>query len=333
MRIAVDAMGGDYGPEEIIRGVAVALEAKEDLQVLLVGPEDLELEINSFPVPLRARIELVPATEVIGMGEQPGHALRRKRNASVVIAARLVKEGKAAGFISAGNTGAAMGAALLQMGRITGVERPAIASPLPTSKGMALLVDAGANADAKPSYLLQFALMGAIYAESVFGIKNPRVGLLNIGSEPEKGNELSQKAFLLLEKAPLNFIGNIEGRGLPAGEADVIVCDGFVGNVVLKLVEGLAYSLFAMLREQLAASFRTRLGAALALPAFHSIKTKLDYKEYGGAPLLGLNGICIISHGSSDATAIKNAIGAAVNAVENDINNQIANKLQGLMEG
>lgn len=333
MKIAVDAMGGDYAPKEIVRG-AVAAREERKLEIALVGnPEKLEEELAACGRETGRGISVVPASEVIEMGEHPGRALRRKKEASVVVTARLVKEGKAAGFVSAGNTGAAMGAALFQLGRIKGVERPAIASPFPTIQGMALLLDAGANAEARPSFLVQFAQMGAIYAETILGIKNPRVGLLNIGSEPEKGNELSQQAYQLLTRTHLNFVGNVEGRDLPYGAADVIVCEGFVGNVVLKVTEGVAFSLLEKLREELAASLRTRLGAALALPAFRRLKKSLDYREYGGAPLLGVNGVCIISHGSSDARAIKNAILAAAEAVRQGIVGKIAEKFRELTEG
>ncbi len=334
MKIAVDAMGGDYAPRELVRGAVAALQRREKLEVLLVGrSEELEAELESCEKERAERIRIVPAQDVIAMNEHPGLALRRKKEASVVVAARLVKEGEAAAFVSAGNTGAAMGAALFHLGRIEGVARPAIASPFPTGQGLCLLLDAGANADARPTYLEQFAHMGAIYAENVWGIPNPRVGLLNIGSEPEKGNELSREAYQLLARSTLNFVGNVEGRELATGVVDVIICDGFVGNVILKLAEGLAVDLMERLRGELNAGFRTRVGAALALPAFRRFKKGLDYQEYGGAPLLGVNGICIISHGSSKARAIENAIGAAVAAVEKDVVAKIREKMLEFTEG
>jgi glycerol-3-phosphate acyltransferase PlsX len=329
VKIAVDAMGGDYAPRELVRGTVAALQKQEDLEVLLVGrPEELEAELEACGWEGAGGIRIVPAQDVIAMDENPGLALRRKKEASVVVAARLVKEREAAAFVSAGNTGAAMGAALFQMGRIKGVARPAIASPFPTARGLCLLLDAGANADARPVYLEQFAHMGAIYAENVWGIPNPRVGLLNIGSEAEKGNELSRETYQLLARSSLNFVGNVEGRELPAGVVDVIICDGFVGNIILKLAEGLAFALMERLKGELEAEFRTRLGAALALPAFRRFKKGLDYQEYGGAPLLGVKGICIISHGSSKARAIENAIGAAVAAVQRDVVAKIQEKMR-----
>ncbi len=319
MKIAVDAMGGDNAPGEMVRGAVAAL-AQRELEILLVGlPEEIEKELAPFRNTVGERIKIVPAADVIGMNESPGRALRQKKQASVVIAARLVKEGKAEAFVSAGNTGATMGAALFQLGRIKGIKRPAIASPLPTTRGMSLLLDAGANADATPLYLSQFAQMGAIYSEVVLGVHNPKIGLLNIGSEPEKGNELSREAYALLDKLPLNFVGNVEGREITAGAVDIVVCDGFVGNIVLKMIEGLAMAFTIRLKEELKLGLRNRLGAALALPAFHKFKGSLDYQEYGGAPLLGVNGVCIIGHGSSNARAIENAIGAAVMAIKEDI--------------
>ena len=334
MKIAVDAMGGDYAPRELVRGAVAALQKQEGLEILLVGrPEELAAELKACGWEGAQGIRIVPTQDVIAMEENPGLALRRKKEASVVVAARLVKEGEAAAFVSAGNTGAAMGAALFQLGRIKGVARPAIASPFPTARGLCLLLDAGANAEARPVYLAQFAYMGAVYAEKVWGIPNPRVGLLNIGSEPEKGNELSREAYRLLARAKINFVGNVEGRELPAGVVDVIICDGFVGNVILKLAEGLASALMERLKGELEAEFRTRLGAALALPAFRRFKKGLDYQEYGGAPLLGVNGVCIIGHGSSRARAIENAIGAAVAAVKEEVVAKIREKMLDFAEG
>ncbi|NLJ32990.1 MAG: phosphate acyltransferase PlsX [Firmicutes bacterium] len=328
MRIAVDAMGGDKAPGEIVRGAVAALKQGE-VELLLVGiPEKIEKELAPFGNTVKGRIEIVPATDVIGMNESPARALRQKKEASVLLAARLVKEGRAQAFVSAGNTGATMGAALFQLGRIKGIKRPAIASPLPTTRGMSLLIDAGANADASPLYLSQFAQMGAIYLEDVWGIANPKVGLLNIASEPKKGNELSRKAYTILEKLPLNFHGNVEGREIAAGAVDVVVCDGFVGNIVLKLIEGLAQAFTVRLKGELKMGLRNRLGASLALPAFRRFRRSLDYQEYGGAPLLGVKGICIICHGSSNARAIENAIGAAAGAIKGNIVAKIAENIR-----
>ncbi len=332
MKIAIDAMGGDNAPRELVQGAVAALK-QWDVDIQLVGtPEIIKNELSTLGDSVKDRIEIVPARDVIAMDESPGRALRQKKMASIVVATRLVKEGRADAFVSAGNTGASMGAALFQLGRIKGIKRPAIASPLPTCQGLSLLLDAGANADASPLYLSQFAQMGVVYSQAVLGVKNPRVGLLNIGSEPEKGNELSRKAHALLAKLPLNFIGNVEGREITAGEVDIVICDGFVGNIVLKLIEGLAVAFTVRLKKELKSGLRNRLGATLARPAFEKFKGSLDYQEYGGAPLLGVNGVCIISHGSSNARAIENAIGAAVIAVKNDIVAKIAENI-GKTEG
>ncbi len=315
MRIAVDAMGGDYAPQEIIKGAVQAVR-EEIADVILVGKKDVvEAELARYPE--GGRVAVYHASEVIGMDEQPANALRRKKDASITIATRLVKEGEAMGLVSAGSTGAQMTAALLGLGRIHNVQRPAIATVLPTLKGGKLLLDVGANVDCKPGNLVEFAHMGSIYASTVLGIANPRVGLLNIGTEATKGNELTLAAYKQLLDCRLNFVGNIEARDIPLGNVDVIVCDGFVGNSLLKFGEGLISSLFGMFQAELGQSVRTRLGAALILPSLKNIKRQLEYEEYGGAPLLGVQGVSIICHGSSKARAIKNAIKMAVRCVEN----------------
>jgi glycerol-3-phosphate acyltransferase PlsX len=325
MRIAVDAMGGDNAPGEIVKGAvdAVRLGIAE---VLLVGNQlQLEEELGKYSRP--SKLSIVPANEVIGMDEPPATALKKKKDASITIATRLVKEGEAGGLVSAGSTGAQVSAALLGLGRIPGIQRPAIATVLPTLKGGKLMLDIGANAECKPQNLLQFALMGNIYANRVMGIKEPKIGLLNIGTEINKGNELTQAAYELLAAAPINFIGNYEARDIPAGEADVIICDGFVGNCILKFGEGLIISLFSMLQAEMAGSWRTRLGAALMLPGFKSIKKKLEYEEYGGAPLLGVQGVSIICHGSSKAKAITNAVRMAVQCLSNRFVEQLSGEI------
>ena len=253
----------------------------------------------------------------------------RKKDASLTVAARLVKDKEAAGLVSAGNTGACMAAALFIIGRIKGIERPAITSLMPTVKGICLMVDVGANVDCRPSHLAQFAQMGAIYAQRVLGRPNPRVGLLNIGEEPSKGNDAAQKAYQLLSCADINFIGNIEGRDIPGGEADVVVCDGFVGNIVLKFAEGLGLGMFSMLKEELTASLPRKLAAAVLRPGLAKIKKKMDYAEYGGAPLLGVKGTVIIAHGSSNAKAIRNAIRVAKEAASNGVVDAIAQLMAG----
>ncbi|NLY75454.1 MAG: phosphate acyltransferase PlsX [Firmicutes bacterium] len=323
MKIAIDAMGGDYAPEEVVKGAILACR-ELDASVILVGDENLISAILDKQSISGLKLEICHTTEVIGMDEHPAVAVKKKKDSSLVVANRLVKEGKASAVISAGNTGAAMSASLLTLGRIKGINRPAIASPMPTAAGVSVLLDAGANADCDPENLAQFALMGSIYAEKVFGIRNPRVGLLSIGEEETKGNKLTVAAHQLLKNSGLNFIGNIEGRHVHNGECDVIVCDGFVGNIVLKLSEGLAGVLIGQIKTAFTQNPLALAGAFLAKNAFTSIKRKMDYTEYGGAPLLGLNGISMISHGRSNAKAIKNAIKAAIKAVNEDIVTTIA---------
>ncbi|MTV47663.1 phosphate acyltransferase PlsX [Heliobacillus mobilis] len=316
MRIALDAMGGDHAPEEIVKG-AIEAASEMDINILLVGrPEAIEPLLQQAPATVRKRIEIVAASEVIAMDESPATALRKKKDASIVVATRLVKEGKAEALVSAGSTGAQMAASLLGLGRISGIDRPAIATILPTLEGGKLLLDVGANAEAKPKNLLQFAMMGSVYAEKVMGISNPRVALLNIGEEETKGNELVLSTYGMLKEAPLRFIGNVEGRDLFFGRADVIVCDGFVGNVVLKFGEGMIGALTKMIKDELKNSRLAQLGALLATPALREMGKRLDYAEYGGAPLLGVNGVSIICHGSSKAKAIKNALRVAQQGVE-----------------
>ncbi|MDN5344315.1 MAG: phosphate acyltransferase [Clostridia bacterium] len=314
MRIAVDAMGGDHAPREIVRG-AVEAAREKIADIILVG-DKRSLEPELVPLQPPATLEIVHTEQVIEMDEQPALALRRKREASIIVATRLVKEGRAAAVVSAGSTGAQMAAALLFLGRSGKIQRPAIATIMPTLKGPKLLLDAGANVDCRPEHLYEFALMGNLYAARVMGISKPRVALLNIGTEACKGNEQTLGAYSLLKEAELNFIGNIEGRDILAGEADVIVCDGFVGNALLKFGEGMAQALFTMIGQEIKKTLRAQLGAALVLPALKGLKKQVDYTEYGGAPLLGVQGISIICHGSSNARAIKNAIKVASRCAE-----------------
>lgn len=326
MKIAIDAMGGDYAPEEIVKGAVLACR-ELGAEIILVGNEDKISATLKEQSISGLKLEIYNATEVIEMDEHPANAVKKKKDSSLLVANRLVKEGAASAVISAGNTGAAMTASLLTLGRIKGINRPAIASPMPTKTGVSVLIDAGANADCDPDNLLQFALMGSIYAEQVFGLPKPRVGLLSIGEEETKGNKLTLAAHQLLRQSPINFIGNIEGRDVHHGECDVIVCDGFVGNIVLKLSEGLAGALFSQIKAALTRNLITTTGALLVKSAFKSLKGRMDYTEYGGAPLLGLNGISIISHGRSNAKAIKNAVKAAMKAVNEDIVGKIAASL------
>jgi glycerol-3-phosphate acyltransferase PlsX len=308
-------MGGDHAPREIVRGAWEACR-ENGLEVVLVGDRDaLVKEIDELAEPCPA-LEIVHATETIAMDEAPAVAVRRKKNASVVVAAELVRSGHAKAMVSAGSTGATMAAALLNWGRIPGISRPAIAGVLPTERGVTILLDVGANVDCKPRHLLQFAVMGSLYAQKILGIKIPRVGLVNVGEESSKGNELTQQAYPLLQEAPVNFYGNIEGRDIFQGTVDVAVCDGFVGNVVLKTGEGLAGVLMKMIKREMQQSSLAKIGATLTLPAMRNLRKRLDYSEYGGAPLLGVNGVAIVCHGSSRALAIKNALFRARESVE-----------------
>ncbi|TDA65654.1 MAG: phosphate acyltransferase PlsX [Clostridia bacterium] len=327
MRIAVDAMGGDYAPGEVIKGAQLAA-AEYAVEILLVGnSETLKAELDHQGPD---RITIVHASEVIHMDDQPALALRRKKNASIAVATSLVKSGEALGLVSAGSTGAQMAAALLTLGRLPGISRPAIATLVPTLAGPKVLLDAGANVDCKPQHLVQFAGMGSIYAEKILGIKAPRVGLLNVGVEITKGNELTLAAYPLLQQSGLNFIGNIEPREIPTGECDVIVCDGFVGNCLLKFGEGLASAALNMLKEEIGRHLLSRMGAALLVPSLKFMGARFDYSEYGGAPLLGVNGVSIVCHGSSRAKAIKNAIRLAMQCVENRFVEHIGQSMAGL---
>lgn len=316
MRIALDAMGGDYGPKEIVAGAVAAANMNNKLDIVLVGQENvLAAELKKYP-PLK-NLSLHHASEVIHNDEEPTTALRNKKDASIVVATKLVRDGYADAVVSAGSTGAQMASSLLGLGRIKGIKRPAIATVFPTLKGGKLILDVGANASCKPINLVQFAVMGSIYAQQILQIPNPTVALLNIGKEETKGNGLVQETYQQLKKEKLNFIGNIEPREIPYGVADVIVCDGFVGNVVLKFAEGMAGALFSMIKEKINKNMLRKIGGALVLPGFKEIKKSLDYAEYGGAPLLGVAGVSIICHGSSKAPAIKNAIFVAEKCVAN----------------
>lgn len=316
VRIAVDAIGGDYAPQEIIKG---GIEAQRDseVKILLVGPQKLLREqIAGYGADF---LEIVDAPEVIEMGEKAAQAVRAKEHSSPMVAAKLCREQRADGFVSAGSTGVVMAAALLTWGRIPGVKRPAIAIVIPTPSGPVLLLDAGANADCKPENLLQFAQMGSAYARKILNIDNPSVGLLNVGEEESKGSELYQQAHQLLKASSLHFLGNIEGRDIVHAKVNVVVCDGFTGNIVLKLLEGTTEVFFSEIKNKIKKSFLTRMAGAVLAPGLLDLKKKLDYEEYGGAPLLGLNGVCIISHGKSKAKAIKNAIRVAKRMVLNNV--------------
>jgi phosphate acyltransferase len=316
MILAIDAMGGDHAPMEIVLGAMKAISHFQELHITLVGDES---KINPL-LTNKERITVLHTEEVILGTDEPVRAVRRKKNASMVLATQLVADGKADACISAGNTGALMAAGLFVVGRIEGIERPALTPTLPTIDGNGfLLLDVGANVDAKPEHLLQYAIMGSIYSEKVRGIHKPRVGLLNIGTEEKKGNDLTKQAFELLKAAPINFIGNVEARDLLEGVADVVVTDGFTGNMVLKTIEGTALSVFKMLKGALNSSLKSKLAAAVLKPDLYQLKNKMDYSEYGGAGLFGLKAPVIKAHGSSDAQAIFSAIKQASLMVEQDV--------------
>ncbi len=329
MKIAVDAMGGDFAPEQIVFG-AVRAARKYQCEIVLVGDEAairsvLEREKGWESL----NITIHHASEVIGMGEHPADAVRTKKDASVVVATQLVKDGECDAVLSAGSTGAAVTAAQLILKRIRGIGRPTIATPMPTPKGVTLLLDSGANVDSKPEHLVQSGMMGALYAEHVFGKANPRVGLLNIGEEETKGNEQAKATYQLLKTMrTINFIGNAEGRDVPKGNFDVVICDGFVGNIVLKFAEGLAKTILKLIKEAIKdGGIFAKLGALLLMPTLKKLGKRLDVTEYGGAPLLGVNGCCIISHGSSNAKSVCSAIGVANEYVKSNVLGHIRDAL------
>jgi phosphate acyltransferase len=329
--IALDAMGSDRAPKPEIEG-AIQASRQYGVRVLLVGPEpQLRAELSRYVWASRLPIEIVHASEIVTMQDKAVQAVRAKRDSSLRVGVRLVRDGEAAGFVTAGNTGAAMATAKMVLGAIPGVHRPALAAVFPTVLGTAAaLLDVGANVDCTPDNLEQFAVMGEIYFRSMFGTRRPRVGLLSIGEEETKGNELTRAAFQLLKNLPLNFVGNVEGRDLYGGQVDVIVTDGFVGNVALKTSEGVANLVRATLKESLKATITRQVGALLSRSAFSDFKKRLDHTEYGGAPLLGIKGVCFITHGSSNANAIKNAIRVAAEFAERGINDTIEKELAAL---
>ena len=326
--IAIDAMGGDHAPTSEIAGAIEAVQAC-DVKVLLVGREDLlRPELDRYVRGRSLPIDIVHASEHITMDESAAKAVRAKKDSSIRVAARLVRDGPAAGLVSAGNTGAVMAAAKMVLGTVPGVERPALATALPTRSGRpCIVVDVGANVDSTPRMLAQFAVMGEIYSRVVLHAENPRVGILSIGAEEQKGNELTKTATPLLKSLPINFIGNVEGRDIYQGSVDVVVCDGFIGNVLLKVSEGVADMIKTMLKEALASSLANQLGAAIASGAFTELRRRIDYSEYGGAPLLGVRGVCLICHGSSNANAIKNAVRLAAEDANGGVNARIEEEL------
>ena len=319
--VAVDAMGGDNAPGEIIKGCLMAVQEMKDVRILLSGtPETVEKAVSGAE-----RIEFIPASEIIDPHEAPLLAVRRKHDSSMVKCALAVKEGRAQAMVSAGSTGAVLACGILRIGRIQGIDRPALAPVLPGMKKPFLLIDAGANVDCQPEHLRQFGLMGSVYMEKVLGVKEPSVMLANIGEEPEKGSRLYKEAHqLMAAQTAYRFAGNIEGREIPTGTADVVVADGFDGNLLLKYTEGMAGALTGMLKAEMLSSTRTKLGALLVKPALRAFKKRLDYEQYGGAPLLGVAGAVVKAHGSSNATAVMNAVRQARRMLEGDVAGLIA---------
>lgn len=324
IKVAVDAMGGDNAPAEIVKGAIEAVTLRQDIKVYLVGQQDVvkeELAKNSYT---GSQIEVIHADEVIETAEPPVMAIRKKKQSSIVIGMNMVKQQEADAFVSAGSSGAILVGGQVIVGRIKGVERPPLAPLIPTEKGVSLLIDCGANVDARASHLVQFAKMGSIYMENVMGVKNPKVAIVNIGAEEEKGNALVKETFPLLKNCPdINFVGSIEARDIPHGEADVIVCEAFVGNVILKLYEGVGATLISKVKQGMMATFRSKIGALLIKPALKKTLKSFDASEYGGAPLLGLNGLVVKTHGNSKAKEVCTSIIQCVTFKEQEINEKI----------
>lgn len=322
--IAIDAMGGDNAPTELVKGTVNSLSINEDINFILVGDEVLikkELETYVYD---KNRIDIIHASEVIETHESPTVAIKNKKDSSMIVGLKLLKERKASAIISAGNTGALLTGATLTVGRIKGIKRPALGTLIPNEKGFTFLVDSGANVDCKPEYLVQFAKMGSVYMENVLGIKQPKVGIINIGVEKEKGNALTKEAYEMLANADLNFVGNIEARDISKGVVDVLVCDGFVGNIILKYTEGFAKSIFTIIKEEITSSNISKIGAMLSGKSFKAIKKRFDYSDIGGAPFLGLKGLVIKTHGSAEA---KDIVGS-VNQAYMFINNNMVEKIE-----
>ena len=328
-KVVLDAMGGDNAPAEMVKGAVDAIAKEKNVKVFLVGREDIvRSELDKYTYD-KDRIEIVNATEVIETAEPPVNAIRRKKDSSIVVGMRMVKSGDADAFVSAGSSGAILVGGQTLVGRIKGVERPPLAPLIPTEKGVSLLIDCGANVDARPSHLVQFAKMGSIYMEHVVGIKNPKVAIVNIGVEEEKGNALVKETFPMLKEVEgINFTGSIEAREIPHGQADVIVCEAFTGNVILKLEEGLASTLISKIKGGMMSTFRSKIGALLVKPALKKTLKEFDASEYGGAPLLGLNGLVVKTHGSAKAKEVSNSIIQCITFKEQKINEKIKECIQ-----
>ena len=324
VKVVVDAMGGDNAPGEIVKGAVEALTESKDIFIYLLGMEEaVKQELSKYTYD-QERVEVVACSEVIEMAEPPVNAIRKKKQSSLVIGMNMIKHQEADAIVTAGSTGATLVGGQVLVGRIKGIERPPLAPLVPTEKGVSLLIDCGANVDARPSHLVQFAQIGSIYMENIVGIKNPRVAILNIGAEEEKGNQLVKETFPLLKECPgINFIGSIEAREIPHGGADVIVCEAFAGNIVLKLYEGVAATLLSKVKEGLMSSLRSKIGALLIKPALKQTLKSFDASQYGGAPLLGLNGLVVKTHGSAKAIDVKNSILQCVTFKQQDINGKI----------
>lgn len=328
VNVAVDAMGGDNAPVEIVKGAIEAVNANKEIKVFLVGREAvIKEELAQYTYDI-SQVEIVHASEVIETAEPPVMAIRKKKDSSIVKALYMVKEGTCDAFVSSGSTGAVLVGGQVIVGRISGVERPPLAPLIPTENGVSLLIDCGANVDARPSHLVQFAKMGSIYMESIMGVKSPRVGIVNNGAEEEKGNALVKETFPLLKNCPdINFIGSVEARDIPAGVADVVVCEAFVGNVILKLYEGVGATLIKKVKSGMVTSLRSKIGAFLVKPALKETLKSFDVQEYGGAPLLGLNGLVVKTHGSATAVEIKNSILQCLDFKSQQINEKIRERI------
>jgi glycerol-3-phosphate acyltransferase PlsX len=329
VKIALDAMGGDFGPPNLVAGAVMALrEYPHITKLFLVGDTPkIEAELNKHRC-TDGRIEIFHTTQVVDMSDRAVDAVRRKKDSSISRAVDLVKHDKADAVVSAGHTGAAVAAAAIKLRTLPGIDRPGIAAVLPTETNVFVLIDAGANIDARPEHLVQYAFMGTVYSRHVLGYKSPKVGLISLGEEDVKGNEMTKEVFKMLKKSSLNFVGNIEGRHLFEDPVEVVVCDGFVGNVILKTCESISVAIFAWLKHELARTPMRKLGALLARKSFRSIRDKTNYEEYGGSPLLGVDGICIIAHGSSTPLAVKNALRVAAESIEQQVNPHIVEEIR-----
>ena len=322
-------MGGDFGPPNLVAGAALALREYPHISKLFLVGDTAQIEAELRELGCSdSRIEIVHSTQVVDMSDRAWSAVRRKKDSSVSRAVDLVKRGQANAIVSAGHTGAAVAASMIKLRTLPGIDRPGIAAVLPTETNVFVLMDAGANIDARPEHLLQYAFMGSVYSSHVLGYKNPTVGLISLGEEDVKGNEMTKEVFKLLKKSSLNFVGNIEGRHLFEDPVEVVVCDGFVGNVILKTCESISVAIFQWLKHELSRTPMRKLGAFLARESFRTIRDKTNYEEYGGSPLLGVNGICIIAHGSSTPLAVKNALRVAAESIEHQVNPHIIEEVQ-----